>query len=719
MAAHESGYTAKQIADMLNTTERSIQRRAKKDHWIGSPRPTRGGGYLYMVESLPADVRIAIAARTCSAKAECPAPACIPSSQIKGDARERMQTKMALLTLYRSFVAQSGLRETPARAAFAARWNAGELDAEPWIRAALPTVSAGTLRNWDMQAQAEGPARLAGNYGCRRRTGLIDAQPEVRDVILGLISEHPHISTQLIYEGLQAASRQRRKEGLPEFQLPSIRRMQRWVASWKESHAGELLFMGAPDTWKGRRMPSFGDIYANVVALNQRWEYDGTPADLMLADNKRYTIVGIIDVYSRRLKLEVAPTSTAMVVASLTRRCLLDWGIPTECVTDNGKEFTSRHMQSVFLGLNIFLNVLPPFRPELKPAIERAFRSFSHHLLTLAPCYVGHNVATRQQIRERETFAKRLLDKKDRAELSVALSPEELQTFCDQWTDSIYAHRKHSGLHGRTPFEMVSKWSGAVSRIADERALDVLLTPLVTNDGWRTVGKKGLRADSGLYIAPELGTMVGQRVKVRVDPRDSAHAYIFDEDERFVCRAVNVADMTAEERQGVAVSARRLAEKGVKKAAADLRKLAKKVNADDAARNIMEYHLERAAEIEAQAGAQSEQIVDLLTPELSAAARAAESAVPQQTITPDQAEAARRKAKEILAGPEFMVPSTPSGRDKLYHELLGRESAGEEIGAEAYVWMKRYAKSPEAEGYAAMRELLGTRGGKITILPNQ
>lgn len=714
-----TAYTALQIADLLKLSERAIQKRAHNESWISERRKGRGGGRIYPLESLPADVRIAIAARTCPAKAECPAPARIPSSEIKGQARDRMQVKMALLSLYRSFAALSGLRETPARSAFAARWNAGELDAEPWIRAALPTVSAGTLRNWDAQAKAAGPARLAGNYGHRRKTGLIDTQPEVQEVILGLIAEYPHISAQLIHEGLMAFNRQRRIEGLPEYRLPSMRRVQHWVAAWKEAHPGEMMHLTAPDGWKGRRTPSFGDIYAGVFSLNQRWEYDGTPADLMLADNKRYTIVGIIDVYSRRLKLEVAPTSTAMVVANLTRRCILDWGIPMECVTDNGKEFVSRHMQSVFLGLGIHLEILPPFRPELKPAIERAFRSFSHHLLTLAPCYVGHNVATRQQIRERETFAKRLMDKKDTAELSIALSPEELQVFCDQWTDAVHAHRKHSGLHGKTPFEMVAGWTGEVPRVADERALDVLLTPLVTNDGWRTVGKKGVSAPGGLYIAAELGVLVGERVQVRVDPRDTRYAYIFDNEERFVCRAENVNGMAADERRSISVSARKLAEKGVKKAAVDLRKLAKKTNAADAAKNIMEYHLERAKEIESQAGPKKEQAVELLLPELSAAARAAESAVPQQTITPDQAEAARRKAKEILAGPEFMVPSTPSGRDKLYHELLGRESAGEEIGAEAYVWMKRYAKSPEAEGYAAMRELLGTRGGKITILPNQ
>ena len=130
-----TAYTALQIADLLKLSERAIQKRAHNESWISERRKGRGGGRIYPLESLPADVRIAIAARTCPAKAECPAPARIPSSEIKGQARDRMQVKMALLSLYRSFAALSGLRETPARLAFAARWNASKLDAEQIGRA--------------------------------------------------------------------------------------------------------------------------------------------------------------------------------------------------------------------------------------------------------------------------------------------------------------------------------------------------------------------------------------------------------------------------------------------------------------------------------------------------------------------------------------------------------------------------------------------------------
>lgn len=88
--------------------------------------------------------------------------------------------------------------------------------------------------------------------------------------------------------------------------------------------------------------------------------------------------------------------------------------------------------------------------PDLKPAIERVFHTFSHDLLPVAPCYVGHDVATRQRIRDQEDFAKRLMKRAKKDEeaeaLTIGMTPEELQAFCDKWSDFVYMHRPHSGL---------------------------------------------------------------------------------------------------------------------------------------------------------------------------------------------------------------------------------------------------------------------------------
>ena len=64
-----------------------------------------------------------------------------------------------------------------------------------------------------------------------------------------------------------------------------------------------------------------------VIRLNQVWELDSTPADVMCADG-RHVIVGAMDAWSRRGRLLVVPVSRATAICALLRRCLIDWGVP-------------------------------------------------------------------------------------------------------------------------------------------------------------------------------------------------------------------------------------------------------------------------------------------------------------------------------------------------------------------------------------------------------
>ena len=127
---------------------------------------------------------------------------------------------------------------------------------------------------------------------------------------------HPGASAQLLLEGLEALNSERVKEGLTALMLPSLRRLQEWVSQWKRENAQLLQYITAPDKWRSRFQASCGEAYELITRYNQLWEYDGTPADLLLADGKRYTIVGVINVYSRELKLEVAQSSSARVVSN-------------------------------------------------------------------------------------------------------------------------------------------------------------------------------------------------------------------------------------------------------------------------------------------------------------------------------------------------------------------------------------------------------------------
>ena len=104
-------------------------------------------------------------------------------------------------------------------------------------------------------------ASLAGNFGQHRKgAGIIDSQPQVRELVLGLIAEYPTISAELIREDIERLARE--QSGI---RVPSLRRMQAWLAAWKEQNPQLALYMRAPDRWRGQFMAACGSMYELIT----------------------------------------------------------------------------------------------------------------------------------------------------------------------------------------------------------------------------------------------------------------------------------------------------------------------------------------------------------------------------------------------------------------------------------------------------------------------
>ncbi|WP_173085144.1 DDE-type integrase/transposase/recombinase [Fundidesulfovibrio magnetotacticus] len=519
----------------------SIHRRASREGWAFRPRQGRGGGREFLPASLPADIREALVRVSASEAAsagrrealalrlneDLNARAASASRQeglarivcLSGRARSRAEARAALVAACSDFTAQAGLGRRAGRELFAVQYNAQAITVDAEIRALVSKVCANSLHNWEKTLEREGLARLAGNYGQHRRgSGVIDSNPELRQFVLAMLVDHPHADAKNISRAIDARFHDQNLR-------VSLRNLQRWLRSWKEQNAQLHTAMTNPDAWRSKYKAAGGSASAHILRLNQRWEIDSTLGDVMLADGKRHAVIGCVDVYSRRHKLHVARTSSSAGVLSLLRRCLLDWGIPEELGTDNGQDYTSRQVQSVLAGLDIRQDLAPPFTPEHKPFVERAFRTFSHGLLELCGGYIGHDVAERKAIESRRSMANRLF--KTGQSVELRMTPEELQAFCDRWTDTVFAHDPHAGLNGRSPWQMAAAWTEPVARIQDERALDVLLLPAADGDGMRRIAKKGIKLGGAWYDSPALGGHEGQSVRVLVDDGDLGSCHVF------------------------------------------------------------------------------------------------------------------------------------------------------------------------------------------------
>ncbi|MDF1555784.1 MAG: Mu transposase C-terminal domain-containing protein [Deferrisomatales bacterium] len=390
-------------------------------------------------------------------------------------------------------------------------------------RSGKPSLTYEKLNRLEKIYQKEGILGLAPKYKSPHKGETTVPKP-MQDFLIGLMAKRPHVKPVTLMQGLQGRFRTE--------QLPTFSSVRRFVGAWKEQNASLFLFLSNPDRWKNQHMFAVGQADENITRLNQVWELDSTPSDILLEDG-RYALIGVIDVYSRRGKLHVVPTSKATSIAALARRAILDWGVPETAKTDNGQDYVSNHLVQVFEDLEIRQSLCPPFTPEGKPHIERFFRTFAHGLLEMMPGFIGHNVAERKAIEAQKSFAQRMMTKDSAVELHC--TRDALQQFCDRWCRAEYEQAPHGGLKGQTPAEVARAWTDPVRRVEDERSLDVLLCETVH----RTVGKKGVAHDNRHYAAPEMAGHEGKRVRVKPDPTDLGRVYVHKADGEFLCVAID------------------------------------------------------------------------------------------------------------------------------------------------------------------------------------
>lgn len=493
--------------------------------------------------------------------------------------QQAMDAKLFILKAWEIHAGERGASKQ-AQHAFACAYNSGSIQVEAWVREAVPQASGRSLERWAKLLRRHGITALAGAYGNRRGATLIDLQGPLREFAEGMLVQYPHARATHVMQGMVA-----RFAGT-DLDLPSIRTLERWVAQWRLQHAETVTALANPDAWKNRYMAAFGSQSEGIERLNQRWELDSTPGDVMLTDG-RHTVLGVVDVHPRRAKLLVSKSSKATAVAALVRGALLDWGVPEVAKTDNGSDYTSRHMVRVFGSLDVDHQLCPPFQPWHKPHIERFFGTFSRALVELLPGFIGHNVAERSAIEARKSFADRLMTRGEVVE--IRMSSVEFQSFCDRWVGDIYHHNPHEGLDGATPYQVAAAWRAPVRRIGDERALDVLLAEAPGAGGMRVVQKKGIAVDDAWFIAPELEAYIGQRVRVLYDElhHDLGRLYVFGgPDLQFVCVA-ECPERTGMDRREVAARAKELQKARVQNERAALRAAAKRAGTDEIVDEIL------------------------------------------------------------------------------------------------------------------------------------
>lgn len=572
-SAREVEYPIDALPAATQAFIRGKQRAAIGAAFIGAqatPEPQERGVDLAAVvaEATAARTKADEAARLATIERRAAARATIPTktcrAQSKGYARsEILGACEAWFKTQRDEAARTGMRPLPqgqGEHIFCAEYNAGRIDVHPATREQVPSVHKATLDRWRKKRTEEGMAGLMDQHKGRSDTGKIDQCKLLQAIIVRQAINNLHVRSPLIRDEMRS---QVKAGGLLEHLwrpgmlidevdriIPSESAILRWLRKFNEADGNLLDAIKDPDGHRGRAKSAFGDADQNILAFCQLWELDSTKGDIILADGKRYVVVGCIDIWSRNAKLLVVPTAKAVGIAAMFRKCLLDptWGVPSTIRIDNGSDYISRHMMDIYEDLNIEPWVCPPGQPQKKPFIERFFGTFARSLVEFLPGFIGHSVAERKSIESRQAAEGRANRKRMEAceeaarklvhvggDIEVRMNPDEFQKFCDRWL-TMYHHKQHGSLDGLTPFQKRAAWAGELARVP-ERALDMLLM----EGDRRTVGKDGITFERHTYGAEALDARWrGKLVRIKYDAADAGVLYVYHPEAEggFLCKAI-------------------------------------------------------------------------------------------------------------------------------------------------------------------------------------
>lgn len=722
-------YSMRTIADALGVSQQAAQKRANREGWAFDIAKGRGGKRrLYVADRLPVSVQNALNEKQAitaaqdrlnnSAQVEDARAYGRHLNQVQADddttrqarkqlgmkqfaalgpnseKRLRAKAREAVLLALWDFKRRRGISLRPALSQFAELANAGDVTLPDNVWQWMPeyqgtrSINAGTLKKWHYDYRAEGLWGLVDNYGGRKEQFKVREIDGLEAMVIGLMLERPHITPKKVKLYISAEE--------PDKDRVSVSSYKRFMDWWKAENAQAYTYATNPDAWKNNYMAAVGSHHERIERLNQVWELDSTPGDWLLADG-RHSVIGTIDLYSRRFKLYVSKTSTAKAVCQVFRRTALDWGICEIARTDNGKDYVSEQFTSVLRDLEVEQELCLPFASEQKGTVERAFRTMSHGILDLLPGFIGHNVAERKVIEARKSFAQRIMTKGETVE--VEMTSDELQLILDQWC-SIYHHNAHSGLDGKTPFEVANAWTAPVRRINDERALDLLLAEI---GGTRVIGKKGIRFEGNSYDAPALFEHVGRSAVLKRDEADIGRLYVYVEGE-FIAVA-ECAELLGISRKERAAASRTAQKRFVATQQKEFRDFKKGVDRN-IGQVVLEHQLEQIQNIETL----HRPSLDYTPEGLRQAQQAAKRELPPipEPATPAQSDARQKLVAEMAGEPATVAEvDTPKRRYQRWLRLDRRVQAGDQLNAVDLRFHQTYPGTGEYRSMTSVYDDLG------------
>ena len=509
MAAIETTYSTQELTGLLGISQQAITKRAKREGWQALPRAGRGGGKLWVVSSMPAEIRdrlasallrqpaaiteentacASIGSNICAPIGSCaspalPAAAAQPAPRALSD-RERviMTARLALCRELDRLLPLVGKKAAIEHIVTAFRL--GELSPllAQKVRAALGKnrgegLGVRTLYRWYADYLAGGEAGLVPRFS--RPTHA----PAWADEFLSHYQKPQHPTVVLAHADLSRAMRERGETP------PSIHACRRLLAK-----------MSRPEREAGRATQN---ALLKLRPYQRRDTKELWPTDAYTADGTTFDaevlhpdhgqpfkpeVTLVLDIATRRcVGISVALSESALTVLDALRMACCYGGIPAMFYTDNGPGYVNAQLRDDRTGMLVRLGITPtnaiPGQPQGKGLMERA-----------------------------------------------------VKTICVRAAQGLPRYRDAQGrLRHYSPEEY---WQSFISRGFSPMRVEPGMEAELFMPGVRRVTRNGwLQFYSGRYYAPELAEFHGEAVEVRYDIWDAGRVWCWTADGRPICEA--------------------------------------------------------------------------------------------------------------------------------------------------------------------------------------
>ncbi|MBC3781661.1 transposase, partial [Campylobacter fetus subsp. fetus] len=211
-------------------------------------------------------------------------------------------------------------------------------------------------------------------------------------------------------------------------------------------------------------------------------------------NQKRYTVVGLIDVHSGVCSYVIGKSENIYTVKRCLAKYIAKFGKPITVVGDNGKAFKSHEMAGTFESLDITYQAVRAYSGWLKPYIERSWRSFQDNFSQNIAGFIGHSVEQRQAIEFGFSKMERRLKKGEQTNLKRMLLINDLEKLIDDYIDE-FINRRWLDRLGSSPLETYMSDEDKIERLSS-----TLVCARLGNMLTKKVYKKGIMHDNAYYL---------------------------------------------------------------------------------------------------------------------------------------------------------------------------------------------------------------------------